>query len=176
MRQVARLRWYFIIGLFVCVFLDGAVSQQMANQLFRHSTSMVPEFTALWLMAAAFFEDDIHMPTYWFAVVAGIIFDIFYMGYWGIYVFIFPVIVWLAKTLRRYLPVNLFATLLVCFLGFALQSLLSWIAFQIIGVTSASLADFLVVALAPTLAFNEIMVLIFYLPLRQLYLRRQSSR
>ena len=165
------LRWTFIIGLLLSVFLDGTISQQFAGHLFRSSATAVPEITTLWLLCASFFEDQYHMPTYWFAVFAGVVFDLFYSGYWGVYLFIFPVIVWLARTLRQVLPVNLFATLLVGFLGFTIQPLLSWSALQMIGGTGTSVADFMVIDLAPTLALNEVILLILYVPLRQLYLR-----
>lgn len=166
----SRRRWIFVLGLVLCIFLDGVLSQLFSGLLFRPTVSAVPELTTLWLTCAAFFEDDTHLPTYWFAVGAGIIFDLFYMGYWGVYLFIFPVIVWLARILRQYLPVNLFATLLVGFLGFGLQPLLSWLALQVVGLTSASLTDFLVTALAPTLALNEVLLVILYWPVRQIYL------
>lgn len=169
--KTTQIKWFSALGLAICIFLDGAISQQLAGQLFTTTAKLVPELTTLWLLATAFFEDEIHVPTYWFAIFAGVVYDLFYAGYWGIYLFIFPVVVWLARTLRQYLPVNLFATLLVGFLGFSIQPLFSWIALHLIGLTNVSLADFMVVHLAPTLALNEVLLVILYLPLRQLYLR-----
>ena len=62
MYRLSRLKYVFPVGLFVCLFLDGAISHVWAPLFFHYPYSMASELVLLWLTLAYFFENGIEIP------------------------------------------------------------------------------------------------------------------
>ena len=86
MYRLSRLRFLFPIGLFITFFLDGSFSKVFANQFFSYPYSMVSQLVLLWLVLAYFFEGNIKIPLYGFAVGVGVLTDLFCWGIFGLFV------------------------------------------------------------------------------------------
>jgi rod shape-determining protein MreD len=160
---------YFVIGQFIAFFLDGSLSQTMSGTLYKYPNSMVPYLTVLWLILAAFFGNSKKLHLYVWAAVVGFIFDMYYTGLLGVYVFIFPLVVYLCQTVYQILPPNFMSGFLVYFLGITVLVSLGYVANAFIGETNSSVAQFLVNTLAPTLALNLVLLAIAYFPVETLY-------
>ena len=80
MYRLSRLKYIFPIGLFVCLFLDGALSHVWAPLFFSYPYSMVSELVLLWLVLSYFFQDDIEIPLIPFAIAAGAVYDLYFSG------------------------------------------------------------------------------------------------
>lgn len=169
MKRKVPIAVYFVIGQFIAFFLDGSISQTMSGILFKYPNTMVPYLTVLWLILAAFFGNGkkLHLYT-WFAVI-GFIFDMYYTGLLGVYVFIFPLVVYLCQLVYQILPPNFMSGFLVYFLGITVLVSLGYMANVFIGETDSSVAQFLVNTLAPTLALNLVLLTIVYFPVEALY-------
>jgi len=160
---------YFVIGQFIAFFLDGSISQTMSGILFKYPNTMVPYLTVLWLILAAFFGNGKKLHLYTWSAVIGFIFDMYYTGLLGVYVFIFPLVVYLCQLVYQILPPNFMSGFLVYFLGITVLVSLGYMANVFIGETDSSVAQFLVNTLAPTLALNLVLLTIVYFPVEALY-------
>lgn len=169
MLRVTRLRYGFPIGLFLFFFLDGILGEAFPKQLFHYPYAMSSYLVVLWLVFAVFFEDPIKIPLGVWAAVAGGLFDLYYTGIFGIFVFVFPIVVILTRACYRAFPVNFLSGLLVYFIDITVVSVLSYFGNLYVHTTSASFTDLFVYSLAPTLAYNLAAYVILYFPIQWLY-------
>jgi rod shape-determining protein MreD len=159
----------FIIGLFIAFFLDGSISQMFSGTLFKYPNALVPNLTLLWLILAVFFGNTQKLHLELWAAVIGFIFDMYYTGLLGVYVFIFPLVVYLCYTVYQMLPPNFLSGFLVYFLGITVLVSLGFVANAFIGEADASISEFMVNTLAPTLALNLVFMALSYFPIGALY-------
>lgn len=76
----AKLKWIFAIITFFLLFFDGALFANMAGILTRGQYHIMPMLLVIWFVYAVLFELDLDLPIYFWACLAGLIFDIFYLG------------------------------------------------------------------------------------------------
>ncbi|HJE45038.1 rod shape-determining protein MreD [Levilactobacillus namurensis] len=169
MYRLSKLRFGFPIGLFLFLFLDGSISQVFSTHLFRYSAVMVSHLVVLWLICAILFEDRIDMPLARWAAVVGAVFDLYYTGIFGVYVFIFPLVVYLTRVLTRYISPNFLSGLLIYFIDITLVEALGYLASRMVHLTNMAGSTFLVTTLGPTLALNLALFVILYFPIRWVY-------
>ncbi len=169
MYRISRLRFIFPIGLFICFFLDGSLSKLLGQLYFSYPYSMVSELALLWLVLAYFFEDDVQIPLTGFAILVGALADVYYSGIWGLFVFLYPLMVWLTRVLAKNFNPSFLTSILIFFIVLAVFELLNYWAYLMIGVVSVGFADFIVDVLAPTLALNLVYFVILYWPISRLY-------
>jgi rod shape-determining protein MreD len=174
MLRVTKLRYGFPIGLFLCFFLDGILGQVFPEQLFNYPYSMSSYLVVLWLVLSVYFEDPIKIPLGVWAAIAGGIFDLYYTGIFGIFVFVFPIVVALTRACFKAFPINFLSGLLVYFIDITIVSGLSYLGNVAIHITSASFTDLLVYLLAPTLAYNLAVYVILYFPIQRLFSRLKN--
>lgn len=169
MRRRMPIAIIFSVGQFIAFFLDGSISQILSGTLYKYPNSLVPALTLLWLVLAVFFGNNKKLHLGIWAAVIGFIFDMYYTGLLGVYVFIFPLVIYICRTVYQMLPPNFMSGFLVYFLGITVWTSLGFMANAFIGQTSASVAQFLVNTLAPTLAINLVFMALAYFPVDSLY-------
>lgn len=170
MYRLSKLRFGFPIGLFLLLFLDGSISQVFSTHLFRPNAVMVSHLVVLWVVCAVLFEESrVDMPIARWAAVAGAVFDLYYTGIFGIYVFIFPLVVYVTRLLAGYISPNFLSGLLIYFIDITLVESLSYLASRMVHLTSMAGSTFLVTTLGPTLALNLALFVILYFPFRWVY-------
>ncbi|MCH5462064.1 rod shape-determining protein MreD [Lactobacillus sp. LC28-10] len=174
MVRVTKLRYGFPIGLFLFFYLDGILGAVFPQQLFSVPYSMSSYLVVLWLVFAVFFEDQIQIPLSIWAAVAGGLFDVYYTGIWGIFVFVFPIVVALTRACYKAFPINFLSGLLVYFIDITVVCSLSYIGNLVVHMTSASFADMMVDSLAPTLAYNLAAYVILYFPVQWVFNRLKN--
>lgn len=161
--------WVFAIGLILMFFLDGSISFVFSPELFNFPNSAVPCLTVLWLELTLIFADRKSLHLMFWAAVVGFIFDMYYMGLLGVFVFILPLVIYLSRIIYEALPANFLSGFLVYFIMITLVEGLSCFANVIVGTASVNMADFLVETLAPTLALNLVLFALIYFPVDGLY-------
>lgn len=97
MLRVTKLRYGFPIGLLLFFYLDGILGAAFPKQLFNYPYTMSSYLVVLWLVYSIYFEDQITIPLGIWAAVAGGLFDLYYTGIFGIFVFVFPIVVALTR-------------------------------------------------------------------------------
>ncbi|GAX00157.1 rod shape-determining protein MreD [Secundilactobacillus mixtipabuli] len=174
MLRVTKLRYGFPIGLFLFFYLDGILGATFPQQLFSVPYSMSSYLVVLWLVFTVFFEEQIQVPLTVWAAVAGGLFDVYYTGIWGIFVFVFPIAVALTKACYKAFPINFLSGLLVYFIDITVICSLSYFGNLVVHMTTASFADMMVDSLAPTLAYNLATYVILYFPVQWLFNRLRN--
>lgn len=169
MYRLSRLKYVFPIGLFVSLFLDGALSHVWAPLFFRYPYSMMSELVLLWLVLAYFFENGIKIPLIPFAVVIGIVADIYSSGILGLYMFLFPCIVALTQLLSKYFSASFLSMIMIFFVDIVVFALVNYWAYYLVGIISTNVGDFLAFSLAPTLALNLVYFVVLYWPIHSLF-------
>lgn len=170
MRRRIPVSVIFVIGLVLMFYLDGSISQVFSSWLYATPNSMVPYLTLMWLSMTAFFTSSLRSThvILWAAVI-GFVFDLYYTGLLGVYVFVFPLVVYIGQSIYELLPPNFFSGFLVFFIDITLAISLNFLANIFVGQVDPSATIFLVNALAPTLALNLFFFAICYFPIESLY-------
>lgn len=176
MYRLSRLRFLFPIGLFIALFLDGSLSKVWASLFFRYPYNMVSQLVLLWLVLSYFFEGNIKIPLTWFAVAVGAVADLYYSGIWGLFIVLYPLMVWLTKFLANYFDDTFLNMILIFFVDVAVFELLNYWAYYVIGITHANFGDFLVDTLAPTLALNLVYFVLLFWPIQSLFTKALADR
>ncbi|MGQ4559220.1 rod shape-determining protein MreD [Levilactobacillus hammesii] len=169
MYRLSKMRFGFPIGLFLMLFLDGSISQVFSVQMFSASSVMISHLVVLWLVCGVLFEENMAMPLAKWAAVAGVVFDLYYTGIFGVYVFVFPLVVYLTRQIVKYISPNFLSGLLIYFIDITIVEAMSFIASRAVHMTSMSGSSFLVNTLGPTLALNLAMFVVLYFPIRAVY-------
>jgi len=174
MLRVTKLRYGFPIGLLLFFYLDGILGADFPRQLISAPYAMSSYLVVLWLVLSGFFEDELQIPLTVWAAIAGGFFDVYYTGIWGIFVFVFPIVVALTRACYKAFPINFLSGLLVYFIDITVICTLSYFGNLVVHMTSASFADMLVDSLAPTLAYNLAAYVILYFPVQWLFNRLRN--
>ncbi|WP_373841869.1 rod shape-determining protein MreD [Limosilactobacillus sp.] len=169
MYRLSRLKYVFPIGLFVSLFLDGALSHAWAPLFFSYPYSMASELVLLWLILAYFFENGIEIPLIPFAIAAGIVADLYCSGILGLYMILFPCIVGLTKLLSKYFSSSFLSMIMIFFIDILVFETLNYWAYSLVNITTVSFWDYLLYILAPTLALNLVYFVILYWPVHSLF-------
>ncbi|NLR31115.1 rod shape-determining protein MreD [Levilactobacillus tujiorum] len=169
MYRLSKMRFGFPIGLFLMLFLDGSLSQVFSSQMFGVPSVMISHLVVLWLVCGVLFEENMTIPLVKWAVVVGIVFDLYYTGIFGVYIFVFPLVVYVTRQLVKYISPNFLSGLLIYFIDITIVEALSFLASRVVHMTSMSGSAFLVNTLAPTLALNLALFVVLYFPIRGVY-------
>ncbi|MBM6954417.1 rod shape-determining protein MreD [Limosilactobacillus coleohominis] len=176
MYRLSRIRFLFPIGLFIAFFLDGSFSKVFANQFFSFPYTMVSQLVLLWLVLAYFFEADIKIPLYGFAVIVGALTDLYYAGVFGLFIVLYPLMVWVTKSLAGLFNENFFNTMIIFFIDVCVFQLLNYWAYLIIGIAHVNFGSFLLYTLAPTLALNLVYFVLLYWPINTLFTKALAKK
>lgn len=166
------LKHVFPVGLWVTFFLDGSLSYNLMGMLYR-SYSMVPYLSLYWLVMAIFFVKGRNLHLEIWAALLGVAFDWYYIGIWGIFVFIFPLVIYLTKVLYRYFSTGFFNLLGIYMIDLTIVLLLGEFADQVVNRITRAMSytgwNFILNSMIPTLLLNAVLFVILYLPVKKLY-------
>ncbi|VDG19186.1 rod shape-determining protein MreD [Lactobacillus sp.] [Lactiplantibacillus mudanjiangensis] len=169
--RYSRLKIIFPIGLFLALFLDGSLSNAFAGHLFKYPYSSVLHLVLLWIVFAIFLDDRGELPVGLWAAFAGLIFDWYYTGVFGVYLVALPLVVYISRQIKPWLDLNFLTMLMVYIINLTIVEAFVYIWYLIGKVITSNLADFAVYTLGPTIAVNLALFVILYYPVRQLYLK-----
>lgn len=168
----SSLKYVFPIGLVIAFFLDGSLSYNLMGILY-HSYSMVPYLSLFWLITAVFFVNDYNLHLEAWATLLGAVFDWYYVGIWGVFIFIFPLAVYLTRILYRYFSTSFFSAFVIYLIDLIMVLLLGNFASRIVShitrVATYTGWNFILYSVVPTLLLNAVIFVILYFPVQQLY-------
>ena len=111
--RIAKMRYFFPIGLFLALILDGSLSHLFSAQFFSTTISVESRLVLLWLvMTICTCGDKVKHIGLWTAV-AGLFFDMFYTGIIGVYVLILPVMVIFTRWIAQYFAPSFLVTIMI---------------------------------------------------------------
>ncbi|QBO35482.1 rod shape-determining protein MreD [Periweissella cryptocerci] len=165
-----KLKWIFPLVMFFALFLDGALFSNMAGILTRGGNHILPMFLVIWLVYGVVYQlDDDGIPLYVWALVAGLIYDMFYTGIIGGFTVGLPVMIWLARELRYYLSDSVLSVLMVFILSLTVLQVFSYLAANVADLMVDTPLMYILHTFTPTLALNVVLAAVLYVPLNMLF-------
>lgn len=168
----ARILLPVIMGL--CFILENTVSFYFAHTLFYGATKYIPHFLIVMLIMMVAYIPRNQVLIY--ALILGLVYDVYNIGIIGVYFAIFPVVVYISEKLLHYLQGSFLMVLLVSIFGIAVSEFGAYLIFSSLKSVSIAFLPYVTSRLTTTLVFNLAYFLIVYLPFTRLLKRWQQEK
>lgn len=133
-------------------------------EMFGDTRYLVPRFLFLFILFLSVYYRPRVAYTYGF--IFGFLYDLFFTGIIGIYMFLFPLLVYIALAILKLIHRNV---IVVGILGIILIAVLEWIVYHfnlLIGVAGIDFSTFMTQRLYSTLIFNSLFILLLAYPFK----------
>lgn len=141
------------------VIVDGFIASYFPSLLDSNMGLIVPRTVILIIIIFSFHYSPNIM--YFNVAVIGFIMDAFYLGFLGVYIATFVMVVALVTTVKQFLNANVLSYTLVSIISLTASEILIYGIMNILGITTISFQMFLASRLGATLLFNAIVMLAF---------------
>lgn len=145
--------------MFTAILLDGFVSSVFSMQLNTNIGLIIPRFVFLVLIILCFHYESTFM--YVNAALIGFVMDSYYLGFLGVYLASFIMIILIVMSLKRTMNANVLSYTILSILGLTASELMVYGIMRILGITSIAFQAFIVSRLSATLLFNAFIMLVF---------------
>ena len=165
MLKYVHTSWLHFVLVYVAIMLDGGIALYFAPVLFKMPMSASPYLSLIVMMMPVLTGTVTQMKErslYIAAFLGGLLFDIFYSGLIGISMIGFPLTVWLASKLQRYLPTSFMSSVAVWFVSMSMYLVFDYAGFGIINLTNLNIPDFIIFHMFPTLIVNLLLLVLVY--------------
>ena len=165
MLKYVHTSWLHFVLVYIAIMLDGGIALYFAPVLFKMPMSASPYLSLIVMMMPVLTGTVTQMKErslYIAAFLGGLLFDIFYSGLIGISMIGFPLTVWLASKLQRYLPTSFMSSVAVWFVSMSMYLVFDYAGFGIINLTNLNIPDFIIFHMFPTLIINLILLVLVY--------------
>lgn len=155
-------RVFLPLVLLVCFYSESLFVDYFSTASLFKEKLVIPHFLliGLTLMGIYFFRNT----TIMYAALFGLIFDIYYTGIIGAYLFLFPISVYIASKMIKLLHVNVLTAGLIVLVNISLvESLIYGLNILLFNVP-VTMMEFLENRLLPTLVLNLIFYFIIFIP------------
>ncbi|HHW37584.1 MAG TPA: rod shape-determining protein MreD [Bacillales bacterium] len=162
-------RFLLAFIVFLAFLSESIFIELFPAERFGIDRIFVPRFMIVMIMLTSFFYDRSKALLY--ALIFGLLFDIIYTDIIGVYMFSFPLIVYVISLSMKVLHRNLLVILFVVLVGI---SLLEGFVFGILYLANVAHLDwnqFLYDRLFPTLVLNGVFLIVIYYPMKKFLLR-----
>ena len=164
-------RLYLPLLMILLFYSDSLFITGFPETAFGGKYMIIPRFFTIGLLLMAIFFDRNTAIKY--GVLFGFLFDIFYTGVLGAYMFFLPLTVYVVSKLVKVLQNNLFILAFIVLFGVFLLELILFQLNVIIKRTEIDLIQFMSIRLAPTLLLNLIFYLLLAFPLKSAFEKLQ---
>lgn len=165
MLKYVHTSWLHFVLVYIAIMLDGGIALYFAPVLFKMPMSAIPYLSLIVMMMPILTGTVTQMKErslYIAAFLGGLLFDIFYSGLIGISMIGFPLTVWLASKLQRYLPTSFMSSVAVWFVSMSMYLVFDYAGFGIINLTNLNIPDFIIFHMFPTLIINLMLLVLVY--------------
>jgi len=159
--------------LSICFILESLYVEFFPNGIFGIHKLFVPHFLLIVLIIMGMYY--VRNRTILYAFIFGLLFDAFYTGILGVYLFVFPLIVYITSSLMKVLQANIFVSAIVMLVDIAIAEFIVYGLNILILKTTMSTMDFINGRLIPTLILNIVFYIIIFYPLRKCLLHLKKE-
>ncbi|VEF47472.1 rod shape-determining protein MreD [Bacillus freudenreichii] len=154
----------FILPLItiICFYAESLFVEFFPAFSFLGDRIVIPRFllVVLTMMGIYYFRN----VTLIYAAIFGLVFDIYYTGVIGAYLFLLPIAVYAASKMMKVLQINVLTSGLVVLIIIALVEILVYSLNILLFDVNMTTAQFLTNRLIPTLTLNLVIYLVIYFP------------
>lgn len=154
---------FFFLTLFIFLISEGVAIDLLPNILTSTSTLIVPHWIFIILFLMVLFydrQDTFYAITY--GVVFGLFIDIAYVGILGVYMFVYPLILYVMQLLKGLLQTNFYISILMTILGISMIEFLLYFIYSLVGVVDTNWSFFAMHRLLPTVLANLLLLIPLY--------------
>ena len=109
-----------------------------------------------------------------YAAVMGLLFDVYYTELIGVYLFLFPITVYIASKISKFLQANFFVAAVITLLNVAIVEVLVYILNVLVLQVKMAPSVFYSLRLWPTLALNLVFFIIVFIPVFQVAAKKEE--
>ncbi|MFK2824526.1 rod shape-determining protein MreD [Bacillus sp. B190/17] len=160
-------RFYLPLLMVALFYSDSLFAAAFPETAFEGKYMIVPHFFLVGLLFMSIFFDRNTAIKYGF--LFGFLFDIFYTGILGAYMFFLPLIVYIVSKLVKVLQNHLFILSFIVLFGVFLLELIMFQLNVLVERTEMDLTQFTSIRLWPTLLLNLIFYLLLAIPLKSAF-------
>ena len=160
--RTEKMNYYFPIGLFLAMFLDGGLTQVFAKYMFTNTMAMESRLVLLFIVMAVCYGSVEHLVM-WSAIV-GLFYDMFYTG-----TMILPLMVYVTKYIFQFFTRSFIVVLLIYLIDITIVTFLFFWANSLVDFTNATITDLIGRTLGPTLIYNLAWFVVLFLPLEHFF-------
>ncbi|HLR73431.1 MAG TPA: rod shape-determining protein MreD [Pseudogracilibacillus sp.] len=153
---------FFFLILFILLVSEGVAIDLLPDILTSKSTLIVPHWIFVFLFLIVLFYD--RQDTFFaigYGVVFGLFIDVAYVGVLGVYMFVYPLTLYIMQLLKGMLQTNIYITILMTVIGITMIETLLYFIYTFIGTIDTTWSYFAIYRLLPTVLAN----LILFIPL-----------
>lgn len=166
----SRLQFWVTIGLVVLLFLDGSIDYLFQGHFLVYPNMMQSRLVVMAIVMLVFFlQKWQHQVGTLMAI--GFMFDLFYTGILGIYVFLLPLLWYFTTYIEGYFQATATAIGAIYLIDLTLLETMTYMLNSFMGLTKMTVATFIPDVLGMTLLVNILLFIILYFPLRGLLLK-----
>lgn len=165
--RTEKMNYYFPIGLFLAMFLDGGLTQVFAKYMFTNTMVMESRLVLLFIVMAVCYGSVEHLVM-WSAIV-GLFYDMFYTGILGVFTMILPLMVYVTKYIFQFFTRSFIVVLLIYLIDITIVTFLFFWANSLVDFTNATITDLIGRTLGPTLIYNLAWFVVLFLPLEHFF-------
>ncbi|SIO07857.1 rod shape-determining protein MreD [Carnobacterium alterfunditum] len=163
-----------LIPLVITFFflLDGILTVIFSEQFLEGTKVMTPRLIVLVLILMSFYIPRSRMLVY--SIIFGLVYDSYYVGILGVYVLLFPLVVYLTEKMKKVLNPNPIVIGMMIIVNLSLIETYLYLFYQVLGYTTINWATFLADRLGPTLLLNLVLFIAVFYPLKKTIERIQE--
>lgn len=166
----SMLQFWVALGLVFLLFLDGSLDYLFQGHFLVYPDMMQSRLVVLAVVMLVFFLPKWQHQLVTLMVI-GFLFDLFYTGILGIYIFLLPLI-WLFTTyIEGFFQATLPAIGAIYLIDLTVLEIMTYMLNSFMGLTNMGVATFIPSVLGMTLLLNIMLFVILYFPLRGLLLK-----
>ncbi|MEK3890578.1 rod shape-determining protein MreD [Bacillus sp. FSL K6-3431] len=158
--------------LTLAFYLESIFVDLLPPEAFGGERIVVPHFLLILLIIMGIYYVRNHALLY--AALFGLLFDVYYTEIIGIYLFLFPISVYLASKMMRILHINIFTTAIVLMIQIAFVEILVYIFNVFVFSVSIIPSDFATTRLLPTLILNIACFILIFFPFSRFLLNKKK--
>lgn len=156
-------RLFFFPILFLILIFEGIALKLLPEVIINTNLLIVPHWVFVFLVLIALFYDQ--TETYYavlYASLFGFLIDIVYTDMLGVYLFTYPVAIYVVHLLKRVFHTNIYSTILMACIGLIITETIIYLIYLTVDITDMTLVNSLFNRLIPTLIANTIMLVLLY--------------
>lgn len=149
--------------VFILLILEGIAIDFIPVNTFTQTVVFIPHWVYVFLMLVCLFYDT--GETYYaiiYGVIFGLLIDIVYTGVLGVYMFTYPIGLYVTFLLKKWLDANLIMSILMYLISITLVEFLLVFIYTIVNPLQTLATDFVELRLIPTILANMISLVIMY--------------
>lgn len=167
---------YFSIFLFLLLALEGIAFELLPSTFVDGNLMFIPHWIYIFLLfIVLFYDNEFTYYSIIYGIVFGLLIDIVYTDVLGVYMFAYPVSLYVIKELKNFFHTTIYITIILGIIGLAITDIIILTVYLAVGIVDISWASYFTYRLLPTIVANIIFLLFLYPMLKNRLLKWQEE-